>query len=737
MWSPLNPLFQCENCTLVGEENCFEHGIGKQSSFLVSNSDSADFEFSPASFSSSTGSPFSSTGSPDFSDETLHSSHSAPHSPAQSPFPTFSPNPTAQLHAGPKSEDQVIQEQIDQLTIQLQQIQYQFQASRSADHPSFDLQSKVSQIRSEMTHLVNEIGQRKLAPTISSNELVPHAFQQPMQLALSPQHASNAMDEDAPQASPNSFSIQCVIFDYVLQQEREKTIINTSFAPGFDLTLMSSFKRKPFASSSKWFQNTTDQMSFVCAVSPNLISAHDFKISKLVVLVNGAAVEFAECLLTSKNFKKFFHGANILGFRFYNNTERKGMWKMKESYKIQCRYDNFTSNPIEIIFDKVSTNRNAKVKLVEKSNFEEQESHKRIKISSGIPTKDPLMGMNNMGTNEILYYKNFVSTPDVSSMFTTNEKFTSPVVYSDSSVVRNVVDNMLFSRVIPDYNAVVSSPEISVKGNEETIINLIIMHSMFDREVLKHCEKVKNFVTTFLVRNQGYGEIRGWFFETFFDEKEMKLQAVEEYEKLQTPLAYTLLTLLNYQLYPSLETERQLFALFETVDIMKIYGSFTMEFRNLKASEFINFLRHHKQYKAYEGFPLQVYLAWGFHININPPFNTFQNKVMMLQQRFYRFQVSKLHWQNCMQMFTMLSDDERAFYYDNYYVHSFHKLLPYTTRESIRVLAEYLIRLRPDITVLFWEVEKHKEKMVQQMLQDQRQPMSCPFENSISVHVSS
>jgi hypothetical protein len=103
------------------------------------------------------------------------------------------------------------------------------------------------------------------------------------QLALSPA-ASNAMDEEAPSAqtvAPNAFSIQCVIFDYVLQQEREKTIFNTSFAPGFDLTLMSSFKRKPFASSSKWFQNTTDQMSFVCAVSPNIISAIDFKISKL------------------------------------------------------------------------------------------------------------------------------------------------------------------------------------------------------------------------------------------------------------------------------------------------------------------------------------------------------------------------------------------------------------------------------------------------------------------------
>jgi hypothetical protein len=74
----------------------------------------------------------------------------------------------------------------------------------------------------------------------------------------------------------------------------------------------------------------------------------------------------------------------------------------------------------------------------------------------------------------------------------------------------------------------------------------------------------------------------------------MKLQALEEYQKLQTPLAYTLLALLNYQLYPGLETERQIFALFETVDIMKIYGSFTMEFRNLKASDFLNFLRHHK-----------------------------------------------------------------------------------------------------------------------------------------------
>jgi hypothetical protein len=26
---------------------------------------------------------------------------------------------------------------------------------------------------------------------------------------------------------------------------------------------------------------------------------------------------------------------------------------MKESYKIQCRYDTYASNPIEIIFDKV------------------------------------------------------------------------------------------------------------------------------------------------------------------------------------------------------------------------------------------------------------------------------------------------------------------------------------------------------------------------------------------------
>jgi hypothetical protein len=98
-----------------------------------------------------------------------------------------------------------------------------------------------------------------------------------------------------------------------------------------------------------------------------------FNLTWIVVEVNGISTDFEECSLTTKNFKKFFRGAKILGidslkqvsqatlshhlgFRFFNNTERKGMWKMKESYTIQCRYDKkLASNPIQIIFDKVQS----------------------------------------------------------------------------------------------------------------------------------------------------------------------------------------------------------------------------------------------------------------------------------------------------------------------------------------------------------------------------------------------
>jgi hypothetical protein len=260
LWSS-EILNECENCALVGEDNCFEHSRNV-ASFEMIEDNLLDFGSVPIEKS------------------------------------------------GHRVE---MQGQVDQLLHQLENIQQQLQSHSNQDmeiistvnsydnlNSSTEIQSKIYHLQTQITEVIQvqqhqqqqkqqlqQQEQQLQQENLKQIQQVQQQQQQVQQQQLQQQqivlHSSQTRFIDSPEsteADPNSFMIQCVVFDSALQQEREKTIVNTSFSSGSSMTLMSSFKRKPFASLSKWFQNTTDQMSFVCAVSNNLLQG-DFNISKL------------------------------------------------------------------------------------------------------------------------------------------------------------------------------------------------------------------------------------------------------------------------------------------------------------------------------------------------------------------------------------------------------------------------------------------------------------------------